>query len=93
MRSETYLKSISFCAAVVLSCSVHAMAGTWQQFNKPGAYYTSPCGIDGSKIVGQYRSSDVTSFRYDGSTWTDLQMPSGQWSTDQGGHWVFTAIR
>ena len=86
MRSETCLKSISFCAAIVFLFSSYAMAGTWTTLNAPGAYGTSLMGIDGSNIVGYY--SDTYGRQhggiYNGTTWTTLDEPSGYYTEVDG---------
>jgi len=80
MRSETHLKSISFCAAIVLFCSAYSKAGTWTTLNFPGADGTTRIsGIDGSNLVGSY---DHHGFVYNMTTqnWTTIDVPGATYT-------------
>lgn len=83
MRSETHLKSIAICAAMVLFGTGYARAGTWTTLDFPGATTdTIVLGIEGSNLVGSYYYDGLHShgFLYDGKTWTSLSMPGWDWT-------------
>jgi hypothetical protein len=69
---------ITICAAIVLFCSVHAIAGTWTTLaDKPGATNTWILGISGSNLVGLYSTNNgqsTSGFLYNMTTqsWTNL---------------------
>ena len=87
MRSEKRLKSISFCAVIVLFYSAYAMAGTWTTLDMPeGRGSTRIEGIDGSNLVGMYEDGSYSyhGVLYDGANWTTLDKP-GASRTDISG--------
>jgi hypothetical protein len=76
MRSETHLKSIAICAAIVFFGTGYTKAGTWTTFDMPGASRTYIYGINGNNVIGQYwDGSHTRGFLYNGTTWTRLDMP------------------
>ena len=81
MRSETHLKSISFCAAIVLFVTGYVRGGTWADFNRPGPYGgTALYGIEGSNLVGCYMNIGFL-YNSETDTLTTLKSP---WSGQQG---------
>ena len=85
MRSETHLRSIIFCGAIVFFCSACAMAGTWETLQVPGATSATATGVDGGNIVGYFRdaSNNEHGFLYDGSRYKVLD--ASTWWTEAFG--------
>jgi hypothetical protein len=78
MRKETHLKSVSFCAVILLSVVNHAIADeSWIKIDYPGAAWTYAEGVSGNNIVGTYGTGGVINhgFLYDGTNWTTLNYP------------------
>ena len=61
MRSETHLKSIAICAAIVLLGSGYAVAGTLTTLCYGTAPHTQANGISGNSVVGYSLSAGVPS--------------------------------
>jgi hypothetical protein len=85
MRSETRLRSNSFCAAIVFLFSSYALAGTWKTIDTPGSQNTRLYDISNGNIVGR-ASNEFTgySFVYDGTTYTPVAKPGAHSTSVKG---------
>jgi hypothetical protein len=69
---------ITICSVIVLFSMGYARAGTWTTLDAPAAQgATWITGSSGSNLVGYYQnaSGGITSFLYNGTTWTPLVTP------------------
>ena len=89
MRSETRLRFVVICAAIVLFYSAYAMAGTWQTLDYPGSADTWVEGAGNGYICGYSYSGGYT---YDGSTWRTYNATGYPWPTMVTSAWGNTVV-
>jgi hypothetical protein len=67
---------------LIATFATGAAGATWTTLDPPGATFTEPHAIDGSRVVGEYAdaSGPYQSFLYDGTAWTTLAFPGATYT-------------